>query len=152
MAFKLQPGVKYISHEDPEHDCMDSMHKYDSCGQCECTEVKEVGQHCQHCYHCPPCSSAVAIGCRPCTSSPDKNIYRSYIARHRKRGNTGDSLADRDGEDLKDLAEWYSYMEMELPQLSDIELDSPPPLNNEEDVAVDQVESKKTPRETSPKQ
>ncbi|KAF2848238.1 hypothetical protein T440DRAFT_470346 [Plenodomus tracheiphilus IPT5] len=155
MAFKLQQGVEYISHKDPEHDHIQSLHDYESCTSCDCAEVKELGQHCQHCYHCPPCSSAVAMGCRPCPSSPDNSIYLSYIVRRRKGDSSDDGSNDHDCEKVReggqDGEEWSSCMEP--PQSPDFyPPDSPPPLDNEEDVAGDQIEAKTNTRGTPPEQ
>jgi len=105
------------------------MHDYNNCELCDCVEVKEeVGPHCQHCYHCLACSSAVAMGCRPCTCSPDRSFYRSYILRRRKGGDNGG---------YEDATEWYSVMGS--PQFPDIYPDSPLP---EQDGAVNEVEGK----------
>lgn len=100
----MAPGMEYITHEvghhdcntiegpiiflcqDPEHDCGNSMHRFDACVPCTCIEVKEKGPHCCHCYHCPYCSSLVAMGCRKCLAIGDRELYRSFLRRHRKDG------------------------------------------------------------------
>lgn len=154
MASKLQPGVEHITHEDPEHDHVHSPHDYNGCRTCDCIEVKEVGQHCYHCYHCPLCSDAVATGCRPCTSSPNRIIYGSYVDRRRKDSDVDDALDDHDCDHVKEGDEnseqWYSCMVP--PQLPDCYFpDSPLPLHSEEDVAADQAGSEESPKETPPK-
>lgn len=141
-------------HQDPEHDHVQSLHDYDGCETCDCVQVNEVGQHCQHCYHCPPCSSAVAMGCRPCTSSPSRSIYRSYIVRKRKGGDIDKALNNHDCSKVRegdeDIEEWCSCL---VPPQSPnfYPPDSPLPLHNEEDAAADQTESKKLPQGTPPK-
>ncbi|KAH3916359.1 hypothetical protein HBH56_057570 [Parastagonospora nodorum] len=107
MAFKLEPGIEYLTHNDSEHDHVESADGYEDCRACECANVKETGPHCEHCYHCGPCSTAVAMGCRPCPSCFDRSIYPSYILRKRKGSDPYDM---RGMEDDPEAREFYASM------------------------------------------
>ncbi|KAF2000698.1 hypothetical protein P154DRAFT_193141 [Amniculicola lignicola CBS 123094] len=77
MVLQLDPKHAILTHDNPKHAHMDSLCRFDRCGQCSCTEANETS-HCQHCFHCEGCSSAVSRGCRKCTFSPNPAIYRTY--------------------------------------------------------------------------